>query len=305
MLINSLTALGHRSEQAVIINVGTNLVSTLALASAIRFTRMPVLLIDCKPSRSSDSSASFVDDGSFAHFKELMQRWDFDLLEMPLNRHSKTLDRLFAEIPAEKVLLVDSDLEILNDEIFSLMRQFIDIERVFGAGLVEGPNWMSKHTGFTRHGYFEERMWIPLTMLKVEPVRAALRDGHSFGEKQVFNDFAPSKTISRLIGSLRYRLPRLAHRQLAWLDAFKETHHGAKPWLVWYDTGAQLYRQLKYVEDYQFVGLPAEFHTRYARHFSGITNNKLNPGHNLGTSLEEIESYARWRLHELYETQMR
>lgn len=163
---------------------------------------------------------------------------------------------------------------------------------------------MNSQTGFAGHGYFEERMWIPLTMLKVEPVRAAIRVDNSFGERQVFNDFAPSKTISRVIGSLRYRLPALRKRQLGWLDAFKESHHGLKPWLIWYDTGAALYRHLKYVADYQFVGLPAEFHPNYARHFSGVTNNKLHPGHDLGCSLEEITAYVRGQLRAVYGIEM-
>lgn len=291
MLIKALADLGERSEQAIIINVGTKLVSTLALMSALRFADMPVLVIDCELP---------VSDGSFDHFSGLQKDFSFDLMSAPLRKHSEALDHIFKEIPAEKVLLVDSDIEILNSELFALMRQFIDIDRVFGAGLVEGPNWMNSQSGFAKHGYFEERMWIPLTMLKTEPVRAALREGHSFAERQVFNDFAASSAVSRIFASLRYRLPGLAERQLGWLDAFKESHHGVKPWLVWYDTGAELYRHLKYEADYQFVGLPAEFHTRYARHFSGVTNNKLNPGHELGTSLDDVNKYVRWRLNELY-----
>jgi hypothetical protein len=293
MLIRALADLEHRSEQAVIINAGTRLVSTLALASALKFAGMPVLLIDCES-----------DDGSFEHFSTLMERLNFDLMTAPLRPHSLALDWIFKEIPVEKVLLVDSDVEILNARIFDLMRQFIDLERVFGAGFIEGPNWMNSQGGFARHGYFEERMWIPLTMLKVLPVRAAISKGNSFGERQVFNDFAPSRTISRVIGSLRYRLPSLRTRQFGWLDSFKESHHGLKPWLVWYDTGAELYRHLKYVADYQFVGLPAEFHSSYARHFSGVTNNKLHPGHHLGSPLEAINAYVREQLRTLYGIEM-
>lgn len=289
MRIKRLAELGERDEQAVIINVGTKLVSTLALQSALRHARMPVLVIDCES-----------DDGSYEHFCALEKHLDFDLLSAPLRRHSAALDWLFSEIPARKVLLVDSDVEILNDRIFALMREFIDEPRVFGAGFIEGPNWMSQHAGFARHGYFEERMWIPLTMLKVEVVRAAIDAGESFSERQVFNDFASVPFISRALGSLRYRVPALAGRQLGFLDLFKESHRGLKPWLVWYDTGARLYRHLKYVADYQFVGLPAEFHPRYARHFSGVTNNKLNPGHDLGASLDEIHIYVRARLRDVY-----
>ena len=84
MLIKTLAELGARDEQAVIINVGTKLVSTLALASALRFAGMPVLVIDCES-----------DDGSFAHFSALQSRLNFDLLAAPLRRHSAALDWLF------------------------------------------------------------------------------------------------------------------------------------------------------------------------------------------------------------------
>ena len=156
MLLESITQLEKRPEQAIIINVGTKEVSTLALVSALRYAAMPILLIDCES-----------DDGSFQHFNELQSQLNFDLLAAPLRRHSGALDWIFSEIRSEKVLLIDSDIEILNDDIFVFMRRFIDGENVFGCGLIEGPNWMSGQQGFMRHGLFEERMWIPLTMLKV------------------------------------------------------------------------------------------------------------------------------------------
>jgi hypothetical protein len=287
--LKDLKDLEPRAEQAIIINVGTKLVSTLALASALRHAGMPVLLIDCES-----------DDGSREHFAQLKSRLEFDLLAAPRRRHSAALDWIFRQTPAEKILLIDSDVEILNGELFAFMRSFIDEPRVFGCGLIEGPNWMTSQPGFARHGYFEERMWIPLTMLRTAPVREALAAGHSFAERQVFNDFAPSRLVSRLFGSLRYRLPALRGRQLRPLDVFKESHHGLKPWLVWYDTGAALYQHLKYERGLQFAGLPAEFHERFARHFSGVTNNLLHPGRELGAHLASVEDYAHRRLIDEY-----
>jgi hypothetical protein len=291
VLIDSLSQLSGRAEQALIINVGTKNVSTLALVSALKYAGMPVLMIDCEAP---------VDDGSFEHFERLLGRFDFDLMRAPLRRHSAALDIIFAEIPSKRVLLVDSDIEILNSDYFPLMRQFLDREEVFGSGFVEGPNWMRGQTNIFKHGYFEERMWIPLTMLKTKKVRDALEKGHSFAEKLVYNDFAASTLVSRAFAKLRYKSPWLAERQLSWLDAFKESHHGVKPWLIWYDTGAQLFRHLKYEAEGQFVGLPAECHPAYSRHFSGITNNLLNPGQELGQPLAEIESYVLGKLRDDY-----
>jgi len=293
VLIESLKELGDgRSEQAIIINVSTRDVSTLALASALRYSGMPVLLIDCEVPGS--------DDGSFEHFSRLQERLNFDLLRAPLRRHSEALDWIFTEIPVEKVLLVDSDVEILDGRMMDLMREFIGDSRVFGSGFVEGPNWMSGRDGFESHGLFEERMWIPLTMLKVRPVREALASGQTFQEKQVFNDFAASPFLSRAAASLRYRIPSLRSKQFRPLDVFKESHHGLKPWLVWYDTGARLYQHLKYVEGYEFAGFPSTLHEKYVRHFSGVTNNRLNPGRSLGTSMDEINAIVRSRLKDEY-----
>jgi hypothetical protein len=294
VLIESLSQLAGRREQALIINVGTKNVSTLALLSALRYSGMPVLMIDCQGP---------VDDGSFEHFRALMDRFEFDLMRAPLRRHSAALDIIFKEIPAERVLLVDSDVEILNASYFPLMREFLDREQVFGSGFVEGPNWMRYQTGILRHGYFEERMWIPLTLLKTAKVREALTNGHSFAERLVYNDFAASRQLSRVLAKLRYKLPWLAERQLSWLDAFKESHHGVKPWLIWYDTGAHLFRHLKYEAEGQFIGLPAECYRAYARHFSGVTNNLLHPGHDLGQPLSEIEDYVRSKLRDEYDVE--
>jgi hypothetical protein len=71
---------------------------------------MPVLVIDCESK-----------DGSFEHFKAMMQSHSFDLLSAPLKPHGLTLDWLFASIQADNVLLIDSDAEILNGAILEIM----------------------------------------------------------------------------------------------------------------------------------------------------------------------------------------
>ena len=103
--IDKLSALPVADEYAVIINCGTKWVTTLALLSALRHAAMPVLLIDCESC-----------DGSRAHFETLAQQNElsFHFLAWPLRPHPQALDELFANIPATKVLLVDSDVEILK-----------------------------------------------------------------------------------------------------------------------------------------------------------------------------------------------
>jgi hypothetical protein len=267
MLLKSLQDLPAVPEQAVIINVGTKWVSTLALLSALRYAGMPVLLVDCE-----------YGDGSFEHFEGLMKTHSFDLLAAPLKKHGETLDWLFANIPAEKVLLIDSDVEILSDEIIRLTKNLIEAEpedqqEVFGAGFTHGPTWLHNHPGV---GYYQERMWVPLTYLRTRHVRLALQNGRSFVERSVPNDFAPSRFVSRLL-SLRYRFAWSRDWKLSWLKPFKRAYYGQKPSYVFYDTGADVFQHLKYDLGLCFAGIPGELHRRFVTHFHGITRRLLDP----------------------------
>jgi glycosyltransferase involved in cell wall biosynthesis len=266
MLLKSIQDLPPRPERAVIINVGTKWVTTLALLSALKYTGMPILIIDCE-----------YGDGSFEHFREMMETHEFDLLSAPLKKHGHTLDWLFENIRDEKVLLIDSDVEILNAEIIALARRVIDGipdgEILFGAGFSHGPCWLHDHVGF---GYYQERMWIPLTLLKPALVREALRSGFSFIDRAVWNDFAPSRLISRILG-LRFRIPLLKKVHLSWLNPFKRTYYGQKPSYVYYDTGADIFQHLKYDRGMFFAGIPGEIHRLFVTHFHGITRKTLDP----------------------------
>jgi hypothetical protein len=82
-------------------------------------------------------------------------------------------------IPADKVILIDSDLEITNDAIISFMKDFIDDDRTFGTGFINGPGWLTDHKGLLEHAYYQERMWIPLTMLETNLVCKALAVGQA------------------------------------------------------------------------------------------------------------------------------
>ena len=125
MLLQNLSELSYTAELAIIINVNTKLVTTLALMSAIKFAQMPVLLIDCESN-----------DGSLDHFTALMKRYDFDILTAPLNSHGKTLDWIFKEINVEKILLIDSDLEIENPAIITFFKEYIDEPNIFGCAVL-------------------------------------------------------------------------------------------------------------------------------------------------------------------------
>ena len=70
---------------AVVINVGTDLVATLALASLHQNAPgVPVRLINCDPSSTSHR-----------HFEDLARKWDFEIVEQAARPHGQALDSLF------------------------------------------------------------------------------------------------------------------------------------------------------------------------------------------------------------------
>lgn len=286
MILNDLSELAASEYQAVIINVGTKSVTTLALLSALKYAEMPVVVIDCESQ-----------DESLAHFTGLMKTRDFDLLSAPLKKHGATLDWLFERIASKNVLLVDSDVEILQAEMIRTMKNFVEKDLVFGSGFTHGPCWLPARPDI---GYYQERMWIPLTLLNVADVRTALQAGHSFSDRTILNDFAASKLISKIF-SLRFRRSFSEKWRLEWLAPFRKSFYGLKPSYVFCDTGADVFQFLKYERGLYFAGFPAEHHEEYATHFHGVTRSLLDAEDANSTNLKDITEQVRTRLREIYE----
>jgi hypothetical protein len=289
VLLQHLSELSSEPERAVIINVNTKLVTTLALLAAIRHTEMPVLLIDCESN-----------DGSLNHFLALMERYDFDILTAPLNVHGKTLDWLFNDIPSEKILLIDSDLEIEDSTIVTFFKKYIDEPSIFGCGFINGPEWLTDKVfqgTELENALFHERPWIPLTLFKVAPVREAISLGKSFADFNLDNEYSLLPVLARLRS--RYGLLRkILKRGPAKLRC---SFHGLKPSVVYYDTGAQIFEYLRYEKHLFFAGLPEPVHTRFVTHFFGITRNTLNPTDTHGGGgLAKISNHVRHRLLDVY-----
>lgn len=289
-VLTSISDLKNATNQAVIVNVGTKLVTTLALMSALKYAGMPVLLIDCESQ-----------DGSLGHFIDLQQSYDFDLLSAPLKPHGQTLNWLFENIPAEYVLLIDSDLEITSPVIISMMTDFITDDMTFGCGFIHGPYWLTNEFPYIPEGMslYHERPYIPLTMLKTALVREAIQAGSSFMIRSIWNDFAPSKQISLLLHH-RFHHRWVRHNKLAFLNRFKDSYYGHKPSLVFCDTGADLYQYLKYQRGYEFVGYPQRFISRYANHFDGVTRRLLDPNDHNATALDSVVLQVQERLLQIY-----
>jgi glycosyltransferase involved in cell wall biosynthesis len=291
MTINKIADLPAVKRRTVIINVNTKWVTTLALLSALRYAQMPVLVIDCESK-----------DGSGEYFEKLMKDYEFDFLTAPLKPHGLTLDWLFKHISAEHVLLIDSDTEILNRTILNIMDDTLDDPRIFGWGFIHGPEWLTKvQMGFDheKFGLYQERMWMPFTMLNTAKIREALDAGFSFIDRTIYNDFPPVPRLSKFLYS-RFRHERWVRSRLIFLNPFRRTFYNAKPSYVCCDTGADIFQHLRYERDYLFVGFQAAVHDKYISHFHGVTRRILNSQDANSTSIDTVWNAILTRLREEY-----
>jgi glycosyltransferase involved in cell wall biosynthesis len=196
LIVSALNELPLADTRAVIINCNTRVVTTLALMSALERTNAPVLLIDCEST-----------DGSWEWFSHLAQNYSFDLIKAPLQKHGATLDWLFANLRDEHVLLIDSDLEILDMNIVVQMRAAIQSAHCYGAGFLHGECIfpLGAHTRIDA-GRHMARMWIPFTLLKTKAVHEKLVTGVSFLQHREHLDIPWSAWASRL-AFIRHRFP--------------------------------------------------------------------------------------------------
>lgn len=272
--ITQLTELPPVAERVVIINCGTRWVTTLALMSAMKVARSPVLLIDCE-SR----------DGSQVHFSRLAKKYqlDFYWLEWPLRPHAAALDCLFKDIAAETVLLVDSDLEITDPNVIVTMREALRTQNdCYGAGFLHGPSWMGEDHGlYSRAAWYSERMWIPCVLLRTREIKAALAQGQSFAARRTYHDFPKHPTLSRIAG-VRFELPFIRRwplyrpRSNGTVQTLPIEPSEHMPSFVEYDTGADLHVWLQ-SEGKNFAKLPLHLWGRL-NHLHGITRAALaNP----------------------------
>jgi hypothetical protein len=288
MFLKEIGEMPHVNERAVIINCSTKTVSTLALLSALRYAGMPVLLIDCESK-----------DGSLNHFRNLLDSYRFDLLAAPLRGHGDTLDWLFSVIAADKVLLVDSDVEILNSRVFVFLREYIDEPWTFGAGYVNGPTWIDDVPGNALQGAFlQERIWVPFTLLKVKFIREALGAGISFRARTIYNDLFFSEKLSARLNRIRSRFP--AFKRLQTPHMFRRAYYGQTPARVYCDTGAEMLQHLKYERELSYIALPVRFHTGYVTHFGGLTRLALDQVDGMQSEARSVDEIIRQHLRDIY-----
>src|SRR5436309_816570 len=167
----------------------------------------------------------------------------FNLMPAKLRQHGQTLDWIFTQIPSQQVLLVDSDVELLNNAMISRMRSMLnDSQEAYGSGYLHPAHWLEYHywsdLPLARGiGYYMARPWIPFALLRVGPVRAAFAHGRSFVHRLVMNDIPASPLLSRLLWR-RFSLEFFRTHRLSYLDSFRGSYNSERPSYVSYDTGA-------------------------------------------------------------------
>jgi hypothetical protein len=224
-------------ELAVIINVQTKYVSTLALLGTLRHLKIPTVLIDCESP-----------DGSFDWFHGLQVNHAFHLISAPRRPHGAALDWIFQSTTADNILLVDSDMEIINGQMFELMKARLQEKNLYGAGYFQKGGWLETHYGTEEMlspgiGFYKSRPWIPFAMFRVEQVRGALAAGVSFKHALLLNDVPQLPIVSRLLWR-RFRFPLFRRWRLGGLDLFRRECEDEKPSYIFYDTGAQIHEVL-------------------------------------------------------------
>ena len=268
-IVAQLTDLPFAPVRAVIINCGTKWVTSIALASVLARTDCPVLVIDCESK-----------DGSALHFERLARSCglNFHWLRWPLRPHPDALDALFRSFPSDFVLLVDSDVELLSGRVFAAMTSEIAADAsAYGAGFLHGPAWMGAEHGLPScTGYYAERMWIPLVLLRTAFVGRALEAGCSFANRRLFLEIPDWPNLSRWIG-YRYRIRGMRHLRIPerWRRHRRQGVEidGHYPAFIEYDTGADLHRELLKA-GYSFARLP-EALWGDVRHYHGVTRAGL------------------------------
>lgn len=168
----TISDIPYSPEKAIIINCGTHLSTALSMLSVLRYCQTDLVVINC-PMPSDTAGAEQAYFVRLQAYCEEHNLCTFTLVEQPLRLHGDTLDFVFRTIQADHVLLVDSDLEVLEPTLIGQMRRWIEQERCFGAGFFHSP-YFGFGGGKFPEGFYAERMWIPFTLLKVKHIRQAL-----------------------------------------------------------------------------------------------------------------------------------
>lgn len=281
----SLSDLPRHEDLAVLINVDTPRVAALAVASAARHVRLPLLVVECSRHGGEVELAPIAMDGPCY------------VLRAPLKPHGKTLDDLFAGANANTLWLVDSDVAFLSPGMTHTMRALLADPRHYGAGMVHRGGWMTGH-GIS-YGWYVERPWIPFCALRVAAVRQALAAGVSFVHDEVPNELTRWPAISRSL-MRRWRTPFLRRFALDFLAPWRGERFGVRPAFFYYDTGAAVHQHLLAAGAGTLGPVDPGEVPHSVRHYHGVTRRRHLWWDSTGTAQDEIAYEVESRLQSDY-----
>ncbi len=286
MIIDSVTQLAPAPCRAIVVNVSTKEVSTLAVLSILRYSDLPVLLVDLEST-----------DGSVEHFQAMLgTNARVDLCRAKLAKHGLVLDKIFRETNDETILLVDSDLEIVDDKIVAELIKEMDQQHTFGAGATHGPGLLTPQQGMPPETcLFRERMWVPFTILQTSAVKSALKQGFSFINRWVPNELVGIPLLSKALAA-RFFIPVVKNIKANFLRKTRKTYGDFTPNLVCCDTGADIFCHLKYDNKLRFGDLGLKRLEGLTRHYHGITRRKLKKSDKNATELDTVLAEVLGRL---------
>jgi hypothetical protein len=210
------------------------------------------------------------------------------------------LDKIFRETGDENLLLIDSDLEILDSGIVNRMLEAITASDVFGAGRIHGPEWLwSVHKMPEEVALYQERMWIPLTLLKVRFIKEALEEGFSFINRWIPNEIPTVSWLSWAL-AVRFFVPVIKNVRADCLRRTRRIYHNKQPNLLFCDTGADIFCHLKYDCGFRFIDFGAESVDKAAHHYHGVTRRRLKPRDHNAIALDDIMGEVLKRLQQEY-----
>lgn len=253
--------MGSRTR-VVIINVDTVTYTALAAASARQTMPFDITLIDCSRAEAQAQATA-----------NLAAQLDLDYRRWPLKTHGQTLDRLFGNTEADRLILLDSDAEILDG------RPMLHALQADPGGHEYGIAWEQPTARATEAGspisLYMARPWIPFCAFTVHQVRELITDGASFEARRVDNDLLWLPARLRRLISLRRHVPILRTLDLDRFQSHQQTIDGETTPYFEFDTGAALHRTAR-ARGLSLRRLSWDIHEATVFHVHGGTRSKLH-----------------------------
>jgi len=175
------------------------------------------------------------------------------------------------------------------------MRDALVAADVYGTGFLHPSERFLPSDGMSQYsGRYMERMWIPLCLMKVAPLREAIQQGSTFMHSRDYLEIPWSRLLSKLFFA-RHRLPLIGEIGHGWFAKTRLAQFGEVIPYFEYDTGARIHAALV-AAGRRFVGLGEPWLSTSLRHYHGVTRATLTAGQANATAPNAIAIEVAERL---------